>query len=88
VSSSAESQRALTRLGLAVGAFICSVSFSLLVHTISPLSSPIVAALFIAGGVVGRQRTESGAGQALALGGIVGGITGAIASIALAATGQ
>ena len=79
---------ALSRLGLAAGTFVCAVSFSLFIHTISQLSSPIVSAMFIAGGVVGRQRIRTGSGQALSLGFLVGGAVAAVSSIALAAAGH
>lgn len=78
----------LSRLGLAAGTFICAVSFSLFIHTISQLSSPIVSAMFIAGGVVGRQRIHTASGQALSLGFLVGGVVAAVSSIALAAAGH
>jgi hypothetical protein len=75
----------ISRAGIAAGAFVCAVSFSLFIHSISQLSSPIVSAAFIAAGVVLRQRATTGTGQAIALGALVGGTVSAIASIALAA---
>jgi hypothetical protein len=78
----------LSRLGLAAGAFAIAVSFSLFIHSVSQLSSPIVSALFIAGGIVGRRRVPTDAGQALAVGTIAGGVVAAIASLALAASGH
>jgi hypothetical protein len=78
---------ALTRAGIATGAFVCAVSFSLFIHSISQLSSPLVSAAFIAAGVVLRQRATTAAGQAIALGVLVGGAVAAVASLALAATG-
>jgi hypothetical protein len=79
---------ALGRLGIAAGTFLCAVSFSLFIHTVSQLSSPIVAAAFIAGGIVARQRAVTPAGHAIALGALAGGVVAAIASIALAAAGR
>ena len=76
------------RFGLAAGSFTIAVSTSLFVYTISPLSSVIVSALFIAGGVVGRRRVPPGAGQAIAAATIAGGVVAAIAAIALAAAGR
>jgi hypothetical protein len=76
---------ALSRAGIAAGAFVCAVSFSLFIHSISQLSSPIVSAAFIAAGIVLRQRATTATGQAIALGALVGGIVAAVASIALAA---
>jgi hypothetical protein len=61
------------------------VSFSLFIHTISHLSSPIVTAMFISGGIVARRRVTTPAGQAIALGVIAGGVIAAIAAIALVA---
>lgn len=78
----------MARIGLAAGAFAIAVSFSLFIHTISQLSSPIVSALFIAGGVVGRRRVPTSSGQAIATGTIVGGVVAAIAAITLAAAGR
>ena len=78
---------ALSRVGIAAGAFVCAVSFSLFIHSISQLSSPIVSAAFIAAGVVLRQRASTPSGQAIGLGALVGGAVAAIASIALAAAG-
>jgi hypothetical protein len=77
----------VTQLGIAAGAFISAVSFSLFIHSISQLSSPIVSASFIAGGFVLRQRATTPTAQAIAIGMLVGGVVAAIASIALAATG-
>ena len=77
-----------SRIGLAVGAFICAVSFALFIHTISQLSSPLVCAAFIAAGVVARRRAATGDAQALAVGVLVGGVVGAIASVILVATGH
>lgn len=87
-NASAARLSALSRLGLAVGAFVIALSFSLFIYTVSQLSSPIVSAMFIAGGVVGRRRVPTDAGQALALGTIAGGTVAAIAAIALAAAGR
>ena len=78
---------ALVRAGIAAGAFVCVVSFSLFIHTISQLSSPIVSALFIAAGVVLRQRAATPTALAVALGSLAGGVVAAIATIALAAAG-
>jgi hypothetical protein len=78
---------ALSRAGIAAGSFICAVSFSLFIHSISQLSSPIVSGAFIAAGVVMRQRATTATGQAIALGALVGGIVAAVTSIALAAAG-
>jgi hypothetical protein len=78
----------LSRAGLAVGAFICAVSFSLFIHTVSQLSSPIVAALFISGGIVGRRRGRAEGTQALSLGFLSGGVLAAVAAIALTAAGR
>jgi hypothetical protein len=78
----------LSQLGIAVGAFVCAVSFSLFIYSISQLSSPLVSAAFIAGGVVLRQRGATPTAQAIATGMLVGGIVAAIASIALAAAGR
>jgi len=78
----------LGRVGLAAGAFICAVSFALFIHTISQLSSPLVCAAFIAAGVVAKRRATSSDGQALAVGIVIGGAVGAIASVTLAATGH
>jgi hypothetical protein len=76
-----------TQLGIAAGAFISAVSFSLFIYSISELSSPIVSAAFISGGIVLRQRAQTSTAQAIAIGMLVGGVVAAIASIALAATG-
>ena len=46
-----------------------------------------MSAMFIAGGIVGRQRVHTPAGQALSAGFLVGGIVAAISSIGLAAAG-
>jgi len=46
----------VARYSLAVGVFVSAVSFSLFVHLISQLASPIVSAAFIAAGIVGRRR--------------------------------
>jgi hypothetical protein len=78
---------AFSRAGIAVGAFICAVSFSLFIYSISQLSSPIVSGAFIAAGIVLRQRATTGSGQAIAVGATLGGLFAAIASIALAAAG-
>jgi pyrrolidone-carboxylate peptidase len=75
-----------TQLGIAAGAFVCAVSFSLFIHSISQLSSPIVSALFIAGGIVLRQRATTPTAHAIAIGMLIGGIVAAIASLVLAAT--
>jgi pyrrolidone-carboxylate peptidase len=77
----------LSRAGIAAGAFVCAVSFSLFIHSISQLSSPIVSAAFIAAGVVLRQRASTATGQAIALGALVGGVVAAVASLALTAAG-
>jgi len=77
----------LSRAGIVAGAFVCAVSFSLFIHSISQLSSPIVSAAFIAAGVVLRQRASTGSGQAIALGALAGGIVAAVASVALTAAG-
>lgn len=87
-NASAARLSALSRLGLAAGAFVIALSFSLFIYTVSQLSSPIVSAMFIAGGVVSRRRVSTDAGQALALGTIAGGAVAAIAAIALAAAGR
>jgi hypothetical protein len=79
---------ALARLAVAAGAFLCAVSFSLFIHTVSQLSSPIVSAAFIAGGIVGRQRAATAVAHAVAVGALAGGGVAAIASIALAAAGR
>lgn len=76
------------RLSIAVGGFVIAVSMGLFIHTISQLASPIVSAGFIAAGWVARQRASTPAGQAMALGALVGGVVAAIASIALAAAGR
>jgi hypothetical protein len=76
------------RLSVAAGAFITAVSVGLFIHTISQLASPIVCASFIAAGIVGRQRATTPAGQAVALGSLVGGIVAAITSLALAGAGR
>jgi hypothetical protein len=78
----------LARLSVAAGAFITAVSVGLFIHTISQLASPIVCAGFIAAGIVGRQRSTTQAGQAVALGSLVGGIVAALTSIVLAAVGR
>ncbi len=78
----------LARLSVAAGAFITAVSVGLFIHTISQLASPIVCAGFIAAGWVGRQRSTTPTGQALAVGALVGGVVAALASITLAATGR
>jgi hypothetical protein len=78
---------AFSRAGIAVGAFICAVSFSLFIYSISQLSAPIVSGAFIAAGIVLRQRATTGSGQAIAVGATLGGLFSAIASIALAAAG-
>jgi hypothetical protein len=78
---------ALTRAGIASGAFVCAVSFSLFIHSISQLSSPLISAAFIAAGVVLRQRASTPSGQAIGLGVLVGGVVAAVASLALAAAG-
>ncbi len=81
-------QGRLTQLGIAAGAFISAVSFSLFIHSISQLSSPIVSAAFIAAGIVLRQRAATPTAHAIAVGLLVGGVVAAIASIALAAAGS
>jgi Ca2+/Na+ antiporter len=78
----------LTRFWFAAGGFVIAVSVGLFIHTISQLASPLTCAAFIAAGWVGRQRATTPAGQALALGTLIGGIAAAIASIALAAAGR
>jgi hypothetical protein len=78
----------LARLSVAAGAFVTAVSVGLFIHTISQLASPIVCASFIAAGIVGRQRATTPAGQAVALGSLVGGIVAAITSLALAGAGR
>jgi hypothetical protein len=78
----------LTQLGIAGGAFISAVSFSLFIHSVSQLSSPIVSAAFIAAGIVLRQRARTATAHAIAIGMLVGGVVAAIASIALAAAGR
>jgi hypothetical protein len=79
---------AVARLSLAAGVFASVVSFSLFVHLVSQLASPLVSAAFIAAGIVGRRRAATPLGQAVALATLAGGLTGAIASIALAAAGR
>jgi hypothetical protein len=86
--SSAGVQWTAGRVGLAAGAFICAVSFSLFIHTISQLSSPLVCAAFIAGGVVARRRSATIDGRALAAGVLAGGIVAAVASLVLTSTGH
>lgn len=78
----------LARISVAAGAFATAVSVGLFIHTISQLASPLVCAAFIAGGIVGRQRATTPAGQAVALGSLIGGIVAAIASLALAGAGR
>jgi hypothetical protein len=78
---------ALTLAAVAVGTFVCAVSFALFIHTISQLSSPIVAAAFIAAGVVLRQRATTPIAQTIAVTSMVAGTVAAVASIALAAAG-
>jgi hypothetical protein len=78
----------LSRLGIAAGAFVSAVSFSLFIHSVSQLSSPIVSAAFIAGGIVARQRAATPTAHAIALGVLAGGVVAALASIALAAAGR
>jgi hypothetical protein len=78
----------LGKLGLSAGAFVCAVSFSLFIHTISQLSSPLVCAAFIAAGIVARRRVATESGKALAIGVLVGGGVAAVASIVLAAAGH
>jgi hypothetical protein len=78
----------LARFSFAAGGVVIAVSVGLFIHTISQLASPIVCAAFIAAGWVGRQRATTRAGQALALGILIGGVAAAIASIALAAAGR
>ena len=80
--------RSLERLGIAVGTFACVVSFALFIHTISQLSSPLVSALFIAAGIVGRQRSTTSVGQTVAVTTIVGGVVAAVSSLVLVATGH
>jgi hypothetical protein len=76
----------LAQLGIVAGAFVCAVSFSLFIYSISQLSSPIVSAMFIAGGIVLRQRATTSTAQAIAMGMLVGGAVAAVSAIALAAT--
>ena len=78
----------VARLLLAAGILASVVSFSLFVHLVSQLASPLVSAAFIAAGVVGRRRATTPLGHAVALATLAGGIVGAIASIALAAAGS
>jgi pyrrolidone-carboxylate peptidase len=85
--NTARDQGTLARAGIVAGAFVCVVSFSLFIHTISQLSSPIVSALFIAAGVVLRQRAATPTAHAVALGSLAGGVVAAVATIALAAAG-
>jgi pyrrolidone-carboxylate peptidase len=83
--NAARASGALSRAGIAVGTFICAVSFALFIHSVSQLSSPLVSAAFIAIGVVLRQRASSSTGLAIANGALAGGVVAAIAAIALAA---
>jgi hypothetical protein len=78
----------LARLSLAAGSFAVAVSVGLFMYTISQLAGPIVDAGFIAGGIVGRRRSATPAGQALALGTIAGGLVAAVGAVALAAAGR
>jgi hypothetical protein len=78
----------LAFLGIAAGAFVSAVSFSLFIHSVSQLSSPFVSAAFIAAGIVARQRAASPTAHAIALGVLVGGVVAAAASIALVAAGR
>jgi hypothetical protein len=84
----ADTRWTLARIGLAAGAFVCAVSFSLFIHTISQLTSPLICAVFIAAGVVARRRAATEDGRALAVGVIAGGAIAAIASLILVATGH
>ena len=61
-------QGRLTQLGIAAGAFISAVSFTLFIHSISQLSSPIISAAFIAAGIVLRQRAATPTAHAIARG--------------------
>jgi len=78
----------VARYSLAVGVFVSAVSFSLFVHLISQLASPIVSAAFIAAGIVGRRRAATPIGQAIAVAALAGGLVAALASIGLAAAGR
>jgi hypothetical protein len=78
----------VARLSLAAGVFASVVSFSLFVHLVSQLASPLVSALFIAAGIVGRRRAATQLGHAVAVATLTGGAVAAIASIALAAAGR
>ncbi len=78
----------VARAAIAIGAFLSVVSVSLFIHTISQLASPLVSASFIAAGIVGRRRATTSLGWTLAVATLVGGIVGAIASIALVAAGR
>jgi hypothetical protein len=86
-TSTAREPGALMLAGVAVGTFICTVSFALFIHTISQLSSPIVAAAFIAAGIVLRQRATTPVAHTIAVTTIVSGVLAGVASIALAAAG-
>jgi len=78
----------VARIATAIGAFLSVVSVTLFIHTISQLASPLVSAAFIAAGIVGRRRATTQLGHLLALATLVGGLVGAVASIALAAAGR
>jgi hypothetical protein len=68
--------------------FASIVSFSLFVHLVSQLASPLVCAAFIAAGIVGRRRAQTPLAQAVATAALAGGVVAAIASIALTAAGR
>lgn len=73
---------------LAAGVLVSAVSLSLFLYAVSPIASVIVAALFVAAGVVGRERASTGFASLLAVAALSGGAIAAIGAIALAAAGR
>jgi hypothetical protein len=78
----------VARVALAAGVFASAVSVGLFIHTISQLASPIVCAIFIAAGVVGRQRAQTALGRMLANGAVAGGVVAFVVSLVLAGIGR
>jgi hypothetical protein len=78
----------VARVALAAGVFASAVSVGLFIHTISQLASPIVCAVFIAAGIVGRQRAATPAGRLLAYGALAGGVVAFVVSLVLAGIGK